>query len=603
MKNINNESLGDGLLDAIGDIGDDIVAEAASFKVKTPILYRKLWITAAVLICTLALFGGAFYLGGRNSTEPPEVPSITESETSEPAESTENITEAPEVTESGIISTESETETETESESAVTEPQETTTAVIEPVDPIEPAETTAYPIVTEPATEPVTEPTTEPHETIVTQAPETPVPPTLPPPSTVDPTPIKGPSSGMSSEYVIGKYYSDSSISEGAPFVQFDIGTTEFAVKAKVVKTLPDTYYRFNEYDSSYTVGYRVMLIETIEALYGEGIPHQFYFVLKNGLYTDMTVYDFLFISMEQIGTDGYVMTNASDMTTESFPLPVFRASTGNAEFGKIIAFKDGIFDESLWQNSGWINGYQFAKLTLDYMEENPDSDTYSFFEVKRGCTEEYTLKRIRRSIDGAKRFPIPKVLTLSELIENNPEVISYVTNFENGVFAQYYYGKGAHYITFQRYINGCRTEEIIKIHLKDNTVQWSEIRYSVDEFTNLPDITEYIKNTAKAYKESPPMSPHVSPEDKSLRTLSIDGRYFKYEGKIYGVVRTKWFYSDTNWDEGYTVSYIDETFVLFEAGVATYREITREELSDMMDSGYVYVGDYGPIKNGIIYD
>lgn len=164
MKNTNNESLGGALFDAIGDINDDLVEEAAAITRRTPMIYKKLWITAAVVLTALSLFGGALYFGGRNSTSAPNVPSITESETSETAESTENITEATTPTASGIIPTMTEPEPTT---AAVTEPEKTTTAVTETHAPQAP--TIVPPETTEAVTEaPVTDaPAVKPPETTV----------------------------------------------------------------------------------------------------------------------------------------------------------------------------------------------------------------------------------------------------------------------------------------------------------------------------------------------------------------------------------------------------------------------------------------------------
>ena len=186
MKNTNNESLGGALFDAIGDINDDLVEEAAVITRRTPMIYKKLWITAAVVLTALSLFGGALYFGGRNSTEPPEVPSITESEMSETAESTENITEATTPTLSGIIPTVTEpqvpqapTVTPNETTAEVTEPEPTTAAVTEPKEttphtetetdaPTSPSESTvpADPNDTEDTTAAVTDAPSNPGDTI-----------------------------------------------------------------------------------------------------------------------------------------------------------------------------------------------------------------------------------------------------------------------------------------------------------------------------------------------------------------------------------------------------------------------------------------------------
>ena len=598
MKNINNESIGDGLLDAIGDIGDDIVAEAASFKVKTPMLYRKLWITAAVLICTLALFGGAFYLGGRNSTEPPEVPSITESETSETAENTENITEAPAVTESGIIPTvtkpqvpQAPTVTPTETTAEVTEPEPTTAAATEP------EKTTAA--VTE--THAPQAPTIVPPETTeaVTEAPVTDAPAVKPPETTVVPTEpidppevrpedyktVKGPEGGIgiSGVSVVGNPSASSSVMGAPPMAGFEVNGYTFAVKASVIKNLPDVYYVYNEYSYA-PAKYRVILMKTEDVLYGKNVPEYFYYAIESGLYADMSVYDFLFISMRQLGTDGFVMTNSSDMMTESFPLPVFNSYL--PQFGRVIPFTNGIFDESLWQTPSWIFGYQFIETDLN---------DQTYHDVKRGCTAEYTLERIKPD----NRTNEPTVVALGNLKSIDADSVSYVTDFANGTFMQYYnvYNKT---VTFQRFIYGCETDEVLKFDTNKKTCSWSETRYSVNELSGLPNITKHIEELETEYSISKPNPPHVSPGDVPLRGLTFFGYYIKHEGKLYGVVKTSWVYIDWNYETDLETSYTDQAFVLFENGIP--RDISREELLTFKPFFPIYMGDYSAQVNHIVH-
>ena len=54
---------------------------------------------------------------------------------------------------------------------------------------------------------------------------------------------------------------------------------------------------------------------------------------------------------------------NGTDNVIETLPLTVFEAS--GEVYGNILAFTDGVFDESLWQNENWLFGYQFLKYYL----------------------------------------------------------------------------------------------------------------------------------------------------------------------------------------------------------------------------------------------
>jgi len=616
MKSENNiiNQNGGALFDAIGDINDDLVEEAAVITRRTPMIYKKLWITAAVVLTALSLFGGALYFGGRNSTSAPNVPSITESETSETAESTENITETTTPTVSGIIPTETEPEPTT---AAVTEPKETTPHTETETDaPISPSESTVpdEPNDTEDTTAAVTDAPSNPGDTIagVTDQPKpngpqstTPgvinppstTPSARPPETTVVPTKpipppearpedyktVKGPESGISEACLLGKYFSTSSEMAAPPMPYFELSNYDFGVKATVIKSLPDVYYVYNEYSSSPTE-YRVILMRAEDVLYGKEVPEYFYYAIESGLYVDMSVYDFLFISMRQLGTDGFVMTNSLDMMTESFPLPVFNSYL--PEFGRVIPFTNGIFDESLWQTRSWINGYQFIKTDLN---------DQTYHDVKRGCTAEYTLEHIKPN----DRTHEPTVVTLGDLKSINAGSVSYVTDFANGTFIQYFntYNKT---VTFQRFIYGCKTDEVLKLDTNKHTTEWSDVRYTHDELADQENITKYIANLEAAYSENIPDAPHVSPEDIPLRKFGFTGYYFKYDGKCYGAVSISWSYFDRNYETDLETFYFDQAFILFEDG--TPRDISREELYALEPHFYVYMGNYSAIVDYIIH-
>ena len=328
--------------------------------------------------------------------------------------------------------------------------------------------------------------------------------------------------------------------------------------------------------------------MKTEYVINGKEMPEYFYYAIPNHLYVDMSAYDFLFISMYQRGTDGFVMVNSSDMRHESFPLPVFTSS--EPEYGSIISFTDGIFDESLWQTPSWIGGYQLAEYKLDNPELFPD------FMVKRGCTAEYTLERIKPD----DRTREPTVITLAYLKDIDDAGTSYVTDFANGTFIQYF-SRYYNTVTFKRVIYGCDTDEVLAFNTDKNTAAWSGTRYSPEDLATLTNLSNYIKELEAQYLASTPVSPHISPYVATLRQLRISGHYFEHDGKLYEVVKTRWYYMDRNYKTDLETTYVDEVFTIFENGMP--RDISREELLALEPPFSVYMGDYSAMVDHIIHE
>jgi hypothetical protein len=194
---------------------------------------------------------------------------------------------------------------------------------------------------------------------------------------------------GSSLEFVLG-----SSVSLGGggvadsvpPKFEFSRG---IAVKAKVVKNHPDTYYQLDVHPNYRPQGYRLIQMEVLEVIRGIDMPEYFLYLIPEDTYVDMSVYDSLLISMVQIGTENYVMKNGMKNQIEAFGLPIFADLERQPELGSIIAFTDGVFDESLWQNGNWRYGYQFGKYYLD----NPQ---YGDLVVYRGGTESEAIAEIK---------------------------------------------------------------------------------------------------------------------------------------------------------------------------------------------------------------
>jgi len=192
---------------------------------------------------------------------------------------------------------------------------------------------------------------------------------------------------GNSLEFIVG---TSTSIEGGAaaepPRFEFSAG---FAVKARVVKNYPDKYYKLDISSAYRPMAYRLIQMETLEVICGNNVPKYFLYLIPDYLYVDMSIYDSLIISMSQLGVENYVLRNGTQNKMESFELLIFSDEWDNPERGNIIAFSDGIFDESLWQNKMWNHGYHY----LDHPE-------HADLVVARGDFESTVISAINQQFE-----------------------------------------------------------------------------------------------------------------------------------------------------------------------------------------------------------
>ncbi|MBE6544130.1 MAG: hypothetical protein E7675_06990 [Ruminococcaceae bacterium] len=386
---------------------------------------------------------------------------------------------------------------------------------------------------------------------------------------------------GNSLEFIVGSSVSISGSADSAP-PEFEF-STGIAVKAKVVKNHPDKYYKLDVSSEYRPTAYRLIQMETMEVISGENVPQYFLYLIPEYVYVDMSVYDSLLISMDQIGVENYVLKNATQNRMESFELPMFADYQDNPELGNIIAFSNGIFDESLWQNKSWLYGYQFAIHYLD----NPE---YSDLVVSRGDSERTVISAIKDQYDwwcGGNYQPW-SVTTLNFTTKAAKDALEYVKPFTNGVFSQIYqHGK----LIFRRYINGCQTEETITIDLLTEEVTYSEVRYTKEDMAQMENISAHLSEKASEYAEQLPIPPHTDPNGKELLCLNLYAWYVKADGKLYGVIKTAWRYQEK--DDWY-IQYYDDSYILYDMTAGTATDISRDDLLNIVGTRNVYRGEYG---------
>ena len=388
---------------------------------------------------------------------------------------------------------------------------------------------------------------------------------------------------GNSLEFIVGSSVAISGGESAAPpAFQFSHG---IAVKAKVVKNHPDKYYKLDVSSDYYPTAYRLIQMETIEVISGENVPQYFLYLIPEYVYVDMSVYDSLLISMTQLGVENYVLKNRTQNQMESFELSIFADYQDHPELGNIIAFTDGVFDESLWQNDTWRYGYQFAEMYLD----NPE---HSHLVVARGDSESEVISAIKEQYDAWYNNHTLSVKTLGFTTQAAKDALEYVKPFANGVFSQTYLPyNGSGELIFRRYINGCQTEETIRIDLLTEEVTYSEVRYTKEDMEQIENISAHLSEKANEYMEQLPTPPHTDPEGKELLCLNLYAWYVKVDGKLYGVIKTAWRYKEK---DDWFIQYYDDSYVLYDMTAGTATDISRDDLVNIVGTRNVYRGEYG---------
>ena len=350
-------------------------------------------------------------------------------------------------------------------------------------------------------------------------------------------------------------------------------------VVAKAVETYPGVYEWLYAHGGQQILEYRLLRMEVINPL-ESGLEGDFYYLLPKHLQGDLTKYDALLISMAQLPKN-FVLRSGDELTAFAY---LFADQLDTPEMGNMIAFTDGVFDESLWQEETWSAGYVYGKDQLDRNDEH--------LLVSRGSTLEEALLRRQAQVDKCGEWAKPKQVKLYDFqTEAARQAMEYLKPFENGIFFASRGGDLAEY-SVRRYINGCSTNEWLKIDYDKETVRTSEYRFEDADLENLPDLSVYIKNL-----ELSKLTPqHTDTEGKTLAYNSAWGWYEKTETGVYSVVQIAWRYFDQEEqpdEEVLYTAYYDETFILLDE--TGDRIVSREELVSLIgDSVRISDMEYG---------
>ena len=396
---------------------------------------------------------------------------------------------------------------------------------------------------------------------------------------------------GNGNPFVVGDTTEVGSDAEAPPDYAFHYST--HIARAEIVSILPDVYYSLHENDDVAPQAYRLIRFRTLEALNGN-VPEEFFYLMPAWIvdYFPLDSFDTFLLSLDLLGLENYILRNETQNKLQALSLVLFSAEAPAA--GYVIPFTDGIFNEQ-----------PFGAFNTPHIFGRPNQDL-----IKQGSTEEDIVALIKELLNEihSEYTPSKDILTYSTdfKTEEARAAFAYVQPFENGVFAHYIQRnlEGHPLLTYTRFIGECRTEEKITINLETEEVIYSKVRYTEEELRGIVNISEYVARLRNQYAAQLPSPPHTDPEGAELRALNVFGRYVKIDGNIYGYVKITWLYLENRYSDHLKYDYLhrlyDDRYLLFDAQGLTVREVSRDELLEMINnSAYythllrIYLGDY----------
>ncbi len=338
----------------------------------------------------------------------------------------------------------------------------------------------------------------------------------------------------------------------------FGLSGRAFVLIAKAVEELPGTYRDFSRYGSARYNEYRIFKLRITDPLETK-LTGEFYFALPAKLKGDLTNYDAIFLSMEQLGKDCVLAhTETGELSAFSY---LFQGLDQCPHWGELIPFNNGVFDDSLWKEEGWIYPEHLSDESL------LNGPYFRRVLVKNGTTLKEALATFydRGNYDNeysTKPHAGPGLKTYDYSEPEAKAAMEFIKPFQNGVFQREYSTR------FRRYINGCATNETIEIAYDPHVVTHANA-FTEEEIAALPDLSAAI--AALEIPERPPQLDEYF--EITVKYTGAYGWYEKTEDGIYSIVRVQWYY--TFGTKGNV--YYDEVFLLVsENGTET---LYRDEL------------------------
>lgn len=335
-------------------------------------------------------------------------------------------------------------------------------------------------------------------------------------------------------------------------------------VEARVLEVLPDVYT-----DALWPGWkYRVLRMQTLEAVVGHNFPKEFYLRLDSRISTDLGQFDSLIFSLTQAGIEDYLMVNQTTRTTEAFTLIFDMQSSRWSMYNTAIGFSDGELDPALWDLPGWDLGSYYEQKILE-------GTTYTAIPVQAGTSPEKAKEKIARYAANKPALQNLQVKTQADFPED--DVFDYVKPFDNGVFAQEYDDAGC--VEYTRLINGFHTTERITVY--GGTVYRYGEAFTQEDLSALPNLGGFIAELNLEHIQQPNADLYRDKQVSLLRQGAA-GLYAKVDGTVYGIVKVTWRYVQSGIYDTTIPEFYDTLYYLVDAD-GTIHLTSWEELRKLI--------------------
>lgn len=318
--------------------------------------------------------------------------------------------------------------------------------------------------------------------------------------------------------------------------------TKGLTVHARLVKALPDTYVIPEKTLSR--DNYRVLQLETVEAVAGKDVPKEFWFLLPERYAAALGGLDLL-INMDQVGVENYLLFNSTQQQYETFSL-MFSAGVYSHEQEPLHEF---IPDPTAVSTDMGLAFLPFKNGSLCWPETDAWADlaeTFDYFSAKENSpypiAPNTTLKEAKAAVRQARKDGPLKDTPETRVRHANEYNIGIDLNGFNtpkkGVFSQIIHHQDKKVLVC-RIVDGFYTNECY-MYYEDGRIEEGDVKFTQEEIAALPKLAPIVEQVLEK-----------APEKGTCHEFI--GYYYKTDnGDLIGVVRAVW---EINWETDLTVN------------------------------------------------
>ena len=325
-------------------------------------------------------------------------------------------------------------------------------------------------------------------------------------------------------------------------------------IEAEIIEVYPDLYSYGSGHDSIFSSEntLHVAKVKVLESFNTEGLPEEIFISYPHYDADIFDGYERFIMSLEQVGVENYLLINETQGRIDYFS-NMFESHYVDMGYGSFIAFNNNKVDTSFWKKANYMDSY--TPNLPPAMERVLDEPGWYVYPATRTSTLKEVKANVRRMIKAKnKNFPNSRndhsyYLTSDDIFvsEEAKKIRDYVKPDNNNVFS-YKLTVTSDEIeaVYTRLVNGFQTDEVITIREggdgnRDIVVKGE--KHTVEDLKKMPDMVSVIEDL-NIFDMQPPRVDPVK-LGLSLKSVSAEGIYRNIDGKIYGIVRVLWVFTD----------------------------------------------------------